>query len=167
MNLKQEIDELKYAVAELQNRVQRQQKRLENHIDYHKPVMVNDVAIGYRTCGEGVTGLQSVVFQPSICPECKGRKWLGGTKSPLNDNAVLGGTPCSCVNPMKKLKSLKEHNDDVLNKFVRPSKNITGIACPECGKELRNSGYPVFVECSQRIQFPVHCPKCGWSGSRY
>lgn len=133
MNFKQEIDELKYAVAELQ-------ERLRIHIRYDiKPTYPikappEDVAIGYPfATSDGVTGLQSVVFKPAE----------------------------------KKLKSLKEHNEDVLNKFIYPTKKITGIGCPKCGKELRNSGYPVFVECLLRIQFPVHCPECGWTGLRY
>ena len=68
----------------------------------------------------------------------------------------------------KEMIKLEEHNrnrrkfyDGFLNSDPRPN----GIACPECGSELMDSD-PHILLTSIPPRKSVHCPNCGYTGSR-
>ena len=80
------------------------------------------------------------------------------------NNGVL--TPAGWM-PVKKLKSLEEHNKAVLfdESKIRPPQG-NGIACPKCGAELRDDNDGVVLT-SNPPQFHVHCSSCTWKGTRF
>lgn len=68
---------------------------------------------------------------------------------------------------MAELISLHEHNAQRQQPVYYPvSKPIpNGIACPECGKELVDSS-PDWALPTYPIQYRIHCPSCGYDGTR-
>lgn len=71
---------------------------------------------------------------------------------------------------MGELVSLEEHDRRRLAEIeaeldeMRHGR-LNGIACPRCGAELRDSAPPL-VMMSLPPQVQVHCPGCGWIGTR-
>ena len=65
----------------------------------------------------------------------------------------------------KKLKSLTDHNKEKLVD-IQAKKSLKGndIACPDCGKELMDSGGGMD---RVMMQYYVECNKCGFQGLRY
>jgi len=68
----------------------------------------------------------------------------------------------------KNLKSLEDHNTEVLHNLFQPvdkSIYLNGIACPGCGCELYDgcSIVPITMENHQR---KVFCMSCNYRGSR-
>jgi DNA-directed RNA polymerase subunit RPC12/RpoP len=61
------------------------------------------------------------------------------------------------------LKSLEDHNRQAWTFTTGPVKN--GIACPNCGSELMDSN-PSICLTSHPPQWAIHCPECGYSGTR-
>lgn len=69
----------------------------------------------------------------------------------------------------KKLKSLKEHNDEAMRNAYAFSSNtpkLNGIECPECGEELMDSN-PMMTLTSFPAQKEVRCSKCDYKGYRF
>jgi hypothetical protein len=64
---------------------------------------------------------------------------------------------------MKKLKTLEEHNTEVLNR-VHSTKN--GIECPRCGSELDDENPGMVYPCSPP-KCDIKCFNCGYTGMRY
>jgi C4-type Zn-finger protein len=65
------------------------------------------------------------------------------------------------------LKSLAEHNDEVLSALsYLNSQHPNGIACPKCGAELYDSE-PNVVLTSNPPQYMVACSKCDYRGTRF
>lgn len=66
----------------------------------------------------------------------------------------------------RSLKSLADFNAERRAAYERTMEpHLNGIACPDCGAEL------VDVEPSVQLmslppQMTVHCPGCGWRGTR-
>ena len=73
------------------------------------------------------------------------------------------------VEPMNetKLKSLSEHNHQTLEQYREfHTKGVpNGIACPECGSELRD--VPGAQLLTAPPQLPVVCMACGYTGHRF
>lgn len=69
---------------------------------------------------------------------------------------------------MTELISLREHNARRQQPVYFPSSEPVpnGIACPECGKELVDST-PGVALLTHPIQYRIHCPSCGYSGTRF
>ncbi len=68
---------------------------------------------------------------------------------------------------MIDLRNLDDHNQfalDAYNLIMTP--HLNGIACPECGEELRDSN-PSVALTSWPPQFPTYCPACGYTGTRF
>ena len=68
----------------------------------------------------------------------------------------------------KKLKNLKEHNDEHRERQFKMNSNepvLNGIACPECGEELYDSK-PMVTLTSMPSQKNVKCSKCDYVGYR-
>jgi hypothetical protein len=67
-----------------------------------------------------------------------------------------------------ELIPLQEHNaqrqQPVYYPVAKPIPN--GIACPECGAELVDST-PDQALLTHPIQYRIHCPSCGYSGTRF
>jgi DNA-directed RNA polymerase subunit RPC12/RpoP len=61
------------------------------------------------------------------------------------------------------LTSLEDHNRQAWTFTTGPVKN--GIACPSCGSELMDSN-PSICLTSYPPQWSIHCPKCGYTGTR-
>lgn len=69
--------------------------------------------------------------------------------------------------PVRQLKPLEESDREIEERWRnmgRPRPN--GIACPKCGVELMDSD-PGLVMTSAPPQLNVHCPGCGFKGTRY
>ena len=64
---------------------------------------------------------------------------------------------------MKKLKSLKKHNEEIRELKKAAKKN--GIACPECGKELLD-GLPYPCRGNEDFSTIVYCEFCKYRGGR-
>lgn len=65
---------------------------------------------------------------------------------------------------MKKLISLKEHNN-IFNNFKYENIKVgNGIACPNCGEELFDSDN--YILTSNPPQRNVHCEKCNFKSYR-
>ena len=68
-----------------------------------------------------------------------------------------------------KMKTLAEHDREKmevhqsLQQMNQPHAN--GIACPTCGKELWDTN-PTVLLTSYPPRKAVHCPACGYSGTR-
>jgi uncharacterized protein YbaR (Trm112 family) len=69
-----------------------------------------------------------------ICPRCKG----------------------------KKLKSVEQHNTDMMNHYTLLRYGSSGVACPKCEYEMVDS-IPNMVLTSDPPQKHVHCPNCNYS----
>ena len=63
------------------------------------------------------------------------------------------------------LKTLEEHNREAIMRLQRTLTG-SGIACPKCGSELRDSNLAVALT-SNPPRFYVDCPDCEWTGTRY
>lgn len=65
------------------------------------------------------------------------------------------------------LKSLDEFNRErqEMWKALTDSSRPNGIACPKCGKELRDT-FPFEKLASCPASKRVHCPACNYSGTR-
>ena len=67
------------------------------------------------------------------------------------------------------MKTLKEHNEERMGRFITAQRNnepnANGIGCPECDDELWDSN-PMEILASNPPQKNVHCPKCGYRGYR-
>ena len=69
-------------------------------------------------------------------------------------------------NKLKKLISLREHNERKFQAFVDPCMPVkNGIECPECGDELYDTN-PSVVLTSNPPQYSIHCD-CGYRGYRH
>jgi predicted RNA-binding Zn-ribbon protein involved in translation (DUF1610 family) len=69
---------------------------------------------------------------------------------------------------MADLVSLQEHNKRHLPPlpWAKAAPVFNGIACPECGKELVDTD-PDRALLTYPIQYRIHCPSCGYSGTRF
>jgi DNA-directed RNA polymerase subunit RPC12/RpoP len=66
------------------------------------------------------------------------------------------------VRPMtKKLKTLEEHNKIATQ---TPQTQGNGIACPNCGSELFDTGVELL---SYPPQYKIFCRECNYKGSRW
>lgn len=63
----------------------------------------------------------------------------------------------------KKLKTLEEHNLQIMKKFDDKSKLLNGIACPKCGKELYDVN-PISILTSYPPKKNVACTSCDYVG---
>jgi uncharacterized protein with PIN domain len=69
---------------------------------------------------------------------------------------------------MKILKSLEEHNKQASNyhwALVSNQPHPNGIACPECGEELRDAD-PNMILASMPPKKSIYCPSCKYTGYR-
>lgn len=66
----------------------------------------------------------------------------------------------------KQLKSLDEHNQEVVMRKRKEEQPLNGIACPLCGNELKDTN-PHIELLSWPPQYRVHCSVCVWTGTRY
>ena len=64
------------------------------------------------------------------------------------------------------LKNLDEYNKEFIEKFKRERKCYNGLACPQCGEELRDREPGMFLA-SNPAQSIVICDGCGFTGKRY
>lgn len=73
---------------------------------------------------------------------------------------------------MAELIPLQQHNAQRQQPVYYPvSKPVSkpipnGIACPKCGEELLDST-PDRALLTHPIQYRIHCPSCGYSGTRF
>lgn len=66
---------------------------------------------------------------------------------------------------MTELETLEKHEADFWANYRPPGGSTTcGIACPECGAELRQQAGELLL--SDPPQTSIFC-KCGWSGSMH
>ena len=68
----------------------------------------------------------------------------------------------------KKLKNLKEYNEQAINNSQMINDNtpiLNGIACPKCGEELYDSD-PLVTLMTYPSQKNVCCSKCDFIGYR-
>ena len=72
------------------------------------------------------------------------------------------------TNNTAELVSLQEHNAQRQQPVYFPSSEPVpnGIACPKCGIELVDSK-PDQALLTYPIQYRIHCPSCGYSGTRF
>lgn len=64
------------------------------------------------------------------------------------------------------LKSLEQFNREQAELYRRLDEtHPNGIACPECGSQLWDSNPSVLV-LTKPPRVHIHCPACGFSGSR-
>jgi hypothetical protein len=61
----------------------------------------------------------------------------------------------------KKLKTLEEHNKIATQ---TPQTQGNGIACPNCGSELFDTGVSLT---SYPPQYKIYCRECNYKGSRW
>jgi uncharacterized protein with PIN domain len=65
------------------------------------------------------------------------------------------------------MQALDQHNQQTLAMFqLNTQPHPNGIVCPECQHELMDSNPSVCLT-SWPPQYKVHCPSCGYIGSRY
>jgi len=67
------------------------------------------------------------------------------------------------VTKTQRLETLEKHNWRATTFFSGPVRN--GIACPDCGSELMDSN-PSMCLTSHPPQWAIHCPGCGYAGTR-
>lgn len=66
----------------------------------------------------------------------------------------------------KKLKTLEEHNNQYAEFYDRVNNSIpNGIECPNCKTELMDTN-PMAVLLVYPPRVSIHCPKCGFKGTR-
>ena len=63
------------------------------------------------------------------------------------------------------MKTLDEHNREVLSRLSPVREALNGIECPECRAELFDDLTRVLM--SNPPQTPVFCKKCNYVGSRF
>jgi predicted RNA-binding Zn-ribbon protein involved in translation (DUF1610 family) len=81
----------------------------------------------------------------TACPKCGNMQWTYRRENPIPTT--------------KELKTIDQHTAEVLSLVER--KDLSGIACPECGKELEWTGTAFSLDCLPPIvRQTAKCTAC-------
>jgi len=65
------------------------------------------------------------------------------------------------------MKTLSEHNRDVIEEIRKKDAGYVGVKCDQCGEEMIDGGFPAPTGPpipGEVLRLKVYCPNCGYEG---